>query len=89
MNISIWRNASIAPSLFGIPCMAYFPIFIFLFHFAWWTLYTAVSIIVFFAILARFGLTFKVLWAKTLHLLRGKTIYARPWWYRQRFQDRH
>jgi intracellular multiplication protein IcmT len=30
-----------------------------------------------------------VLWEKFLHLLRGSRIFARPWWYRNRFQDHH
>ena len=87
MSISIWRHASQTPTFLGISCIAYLPIFVWLFHMRWWTLWTAVGVIVFFAVLARFGLSFKVLWQKFLHLLRGSRIYARPWWYRNRFQD--
>ncbi|MBR4876278.1 MAG: IcmT/TraK family protein [Rhodocyclaceae bacterium] len=89
MAVSIWRHASRTPTLLGIPCVAYLPIFLWLFHMRWWTLYTAVGVIVFSAVLAKFGLTFAVLWQRFLHLLRGSEIYARPWWYRNRFMDRH
>jgi intracellular multiplication protein IcmT len=88
MSISIWRHASAVPTFLKIPCTAYLPLFIWLFHMRWWTLWCAIGVIVFFAVLARFGLTFKVLWAKFLHRLRGSRIYARPWWYRNRFRDR-
>lgn len=87
MSISIWRNASQSPTLLGIPCIAYVPLFGWLFHMRWWTLYTAVGFIVFYAILAKFRLTFKVLWQRLLHVLRGSRISARPWWFRNRFND--
>jgi intracellular multiplication protein IcmT len=89
MSTSIWRSASIVPSLLGIPCTAYLPIFIWLFHMRWSTFWTALGVIIGFAVLARLGLSFKVLWARCLHLLRGSRIRARPWWYRNRFQDRY
>lgn len=87
MSISIWRYASKTPTFLGIPCVAYMPLFILLFHTRWWTLYLAVGVIIFFAVLAKFGLTFKVLRAKSLHWIRGSRVYARPWWYRNRFRD--
>lgn len=87
MSLSIWRHASQTPSFIGIPTLAYMPIFLFLFHMRWWTFWTAIVVIIIFAILAKFGFTFKVLWRKLLHRLRGVRIYARPWWYRNRFRD--
>lgn len=87
MSISIWRHASQTPVFIGIPCIAYLPIFGWLFHMRWWTFYLAIAIIIFYAILSKFHLTFKVLWHRLLHLLRGSHIYARPWWYRNRFTD--
>jgi intracellular multiplication protein IcmT len=89
MTVSIWRYASLTPTFAGIPCIAYMPIFLWLFHMRWWTLWTAISAIMFFALLAKFGLTFKVLWQRVLHLLRGARVHARPWWYRNRFRDYH
>jgi intracellular multiplication protein IcmT len=88
MSVSIWRHASSVPTLMGIPCIAYLPIFIWLFHMRWWTFWSATGVIVAFAVLAKCGLTFTVLWSRLLHFLRGPRIYARPWWYRNRFQDR-
>ena len=88
MSISIWRDASKTPSLFGIPCTAFLPLFLWGFHWAWWTFWLALGSVVAFGALARLGITFKVLYRKLMGLLRGRTIYARPWWYRNRFQDR-
>lgn len=88
MSHSIWRSAARTPTALGIPCIAYLPIFLWLFHMRWWTFWTAIAVIVFFAVLGRFGLTFRVLWAKFLHALRGGRVHARPWWYRNRFRDR-
>lgn len=88
MAISKWRYASVEPTLLGIPCIAYTPLFIFMYHISWLTFYIAVGVIVFYGILARLGYPFTVLLNKVLHLLRGSRIYARPWWYRKRFEDR-
>ena len=88
MTVSIWRAASKTPVLWGVPCTAYLPIFGWGFHMAWWTFFGAIGSIVAFGVLARYGLTFTVLYRKFMGLLRGKRIYARPWWYRKRFQDR-
>lgn len=87
MSMSIWRNASRTPTLFMIPCFAYLSVFIWLYHMCWLTFWTALAVIVFYGILAKFGLTFTVLWGKFLHLMRGKRVTARPWWYRKRFWD--
>lgn len=87
MSISIWRHASQVPTMLGIPCIAYIPIFGWLFHMRWWTFWLAVGTIVVYAILAKVGFTFKVLWQRALHILRGSRVFARPWWYRNRFQD--
>jgi len=85
---SKWRDASRELTLLGIPVIAYLPVFIFLFHIRWWTFYLAIGVIAVFAILAKFGYTFKVLYRRFLHLLRGNRLIARPWWYRRRFQDK-
>ncbi|UST77172.1 IcmT/TraK family protein [Pseudomonas siliginis] len=87
MSASIWQHAGRSPKIIGIPCMAYMPIFIWLAHIRLWTFILAVVVILFFAVLAYFGLTFKVLWGKILHFMRGSRIFARPWWYRNRFSD--
>lgn len=87
MTISIWQHASREPKILGIPCMAYTPIFIFLAHMRPWTFVLAIGVIAFFGVLAYFGLTFKVMWARFFHVLRGSIVYARPWWYRNRFRD--
>ncbi|OFS61691.1 conjugal transfer protein TraK [Achromobacter xylosoxidans] len=88
MKVSIWRDGSRVPEALGISCVAYLPVFIWLFHMRAWTFYLAVSVIVVYAVLAKFGLTTMVLWGKLLHLLRGPRVLARPWWWRNRFDDR-
>lgn len=87
MAISKWRYASIEPTLLGIPCIAYLPIFIFMYHISWTTFYISVGTIAFYGLLAKFGFTLTVLLGKIQHVLRGTRIYARPWWYRKRFED--
>ncbi|WP_268239878.1 IcmT/TraK family protein [Pseudomonas asuensis] len=84
---SIWRHASRAPTIMGIPFIAFLPCLIWLFHMTWGTFYSAIGIIIVFAGLAKLGWTFRVLWERFLHILRGSRIYARPWWYRNRFRD--
>lgn len=88
MKISIWRDASRVPEALGVPCVAYAPVFIWLFHMKAWTFYFALAVILTYAVLARLGLTVIVLWGRLLHLLRGPRVLARPWWWRNRFDDR-
>ncbi|MBU2708703.1 IcmT/TraK family protein [Zooshikella marina] len=85
-GISIWKYASHDETVFGITPVAYAPLFIWLYHWSWTTFYIAAGTIVFFSILRKFGFSFKVIWAKFLHIVRGSIIHARPWWYRNRFR---
>lgn len=88
MTVSIWRDASKTPTVLGIPCTAFLPLFGWGFHMAWWTFFTAIGFVAAFGILAHLGVDFTVLYRKCMGALRGKRVYARPWWYRNRFQDR-
>ncbi len=87
MAISKWRYASVEPTFLGIPCIAYLPIFGFMFHISWITFYIAVGVIVFYGILAKLGYNMKVMISKLMHFFRGSRIFARPWWYRKRFDS--
>jgi hypothetical protein len=40
-----------------------------------------------FGLLAKLGWTILVLLRKVTSLPRGRRVYARPWWYRNRFRD--
>lgn len=84
-NSSLWRMASVSPTVMGIPCLAYCPIFIWLLHFRMWTLMFSIVTIVFSGILARYGYTYTVFIRKILYSFRGKQILARPWWFIERF----
>ncbi|WP_241136353.1 IcmT/TraK family protein [Achromobacter insuavis] len=68
--------------------MAYTPTIVVLYHITWTTFYIAVGTIVVYGILAWLGYPLHVLLAKLGHLVRGRIIYARPWWWRRRFSDR-
>ena len=73
-NSSLWRMASVSPTVMGIPCLAYCPIFIWLLHFRMWTLMFSIVTIVFSGILARYGYTYTVFIRKILYSFRGKQI---------------
>ncbi len=83
-----WRDGSIVPTALGIPCSAYLPLFGWLYFPSWTTFYVAVGIIICFGIMSKLGWTLNVCWNKFLGALRGKRIYARPWWMRKRYKDK-
>lgn len=87
---SVWRHAGRAPTIFGVPVVAFLPMILFLFHWAWWTFYLSVGVVAFYTFLRyKLGYTFPVLWGRLLHKLRGPHVHARPWWYRKRYQGLH
>lgn len=90
---STWRWASLPPTVpllpgFGISPYSLLPVLVFLFHWAWWTFYTAIAGIALSIVLAKLGYSFSVLIDAAKNRLRGDRIYARPWWYRNRYVGR-
>lgn len=84
---SKWRHTAETLKFIEIPVAAYLPVFILL-YFPSWGMFTAtVGTIVFFGVLNSRGLTLKVLIARAMHKIRGRTAHARPWWYRRRMQN--
>jgi intracellular multiplication protein IcmT len=73
---------------FGVSPYSLLPVMVFLFHWSWWTFYTAVGCIALSILLAKLGYPFSVLIAAISNKLRGNRIYARPWWYRNRYVGR-
>ncbi|EAX3229835.1 conjugal transfer protein, partial [Salmonella enterica] len=45
-----------------------------------------IGLILFYAVLAHFGFTVTVLSQRIFHLLRGRRLTGRPWWYRKFFE---
>jgi intracellular multiplication protein IcmT len=83
---ALWRMASVSPVIFGIPCLAYCPLFICLLHMKIWTLICSVTIIAFSGVLAKYGYTYTVFIRKIASVLRGKQISSNPWWFIERFR---
>ncbi|MDL4860742.1 IcmT/TraK family protein [Halomonas elongata] len=84
---SKWRHTPETLKFLGIPVAAYLPIFVVLYFPSKIMLALTVMVIMFFGLLNAKGLTLKVLTAKAMHWMRGRTGYARPWWYRKRMQN--
>lgn len=82
-----WRWSTPAPSIWGIPAVAFLPLIIVMYwlKFFPYTLYAALSIIGACAIMNKYGYTLKVFIGKVRCILRGKKIHARPWWMRKKF----
>lgn len=85
---SKWRNTAGTLKFLEIPVAAYLPVFILLYFPSKLMLAITTAVIVFFGILNSRGITLKVLIAKALHKVRGRTGYSRPWWYRRRMQGK-
>ncbi len=85
-NSAYWRMSSVSPTIFGIPCLSYCPIFIFLLHIRVWTLILSILVIGFSGILVKYGYTFSVFIRKISSIIRGNKISQRPWWFIERFR---
>jgi len=83
---STWRNAGLRLSVYGIPA----PLFLIYLSWCRWpsmmTIYVCTGVVLFFAVISRYGWTLAVLMQRLLHYIRGKKVSGRPWWFR-RFYD--
>lgn len=77
-----WRDSARYPRFFIIDARAAFPVLLALIHIRLWTMILAVSAMVFFAILHRYGFTVAVFGRWFVSLLAGKRKVAAPWWLR-------
>ncbi|MDR6398058.1 IcmT/TraK family protein [Herbaspirillum seropedicae] len=96
---SFWRNASLNLSIGPIDIRAFVPLVVWIFYpkgdlfstegrqRALWSLLAALACIGVFYVMQRKGYTFPVLLRKFKHILRGKLVPARGWWYHRRFYD--
>jgi intracellular multiplication protein IcmT len=86
MDISPWRDAGKRMTVFGIPAP------LFTLYAAWFhwpsmdTLYLCTALLLFFKVLDLMGFSLKVMLQRIIHLLRGRHISGRPWWYRKRLE---
>lgn len=86
MSICPWRDAGRRLEILGVPVV------LFTLYAAWFqwpetsTFYIVTAIILFFRLLSFFGFTITVLWQRAIHLLRGRRLTGRPWWYRKFFE---
>lgn len=75
-----WRDSARPVKFFFIDSSAAYPFLLFLMHIKWWTFYTCLGIVLFLAILIRFGFSLPV-FARWLRLqCAGKRKISRPWW---------
>lgn len=80
------RDASPPVRIIGIPALAWL---VFALWFKWpsWTMFLfCAGLLIFYAVLAHFGFTVTVLRQRIFHLLRGRRLTGRPWWYRKFFE---
>lgn len=75
-----WRDSARPARFFFIDAKAAFPIFLFLIHIKLWTFILALTIMVFFTILNRFGYSVNVFLRIFRSTLAGPRKIAIPWW---------
>lgn len=75
-----WRDSARTARFFFIDAKAAFPIFLFLVHIRIWTFILALTIMVFFTILNRFGYGVEVFWRILRSMLAGPRKVVIPWW---------
>ncbi len=75
-----WRDSARPAKFFFVDAKAAFPIFLFLIHITVWTFVVAVSIMVFFTILNRFGYGVEVFLRIFRGMFSGSRKMAIPWW---------
>lgn len=75
-----WRDAARTPRFYIVDAYAIFPLALFLLHITWWTFFTAIAFVVFFAALERFKFTLPVFFRWSRATLAGPLRVSRPWW---------
>lgn len=75
-----WRDSARPAKFFIFDAKAAFPMFLFLIHIKLWTFIVALSAMMFFTILNRFGFSVEVFlrWLRTF--LAGPRKIVTPWW---------
>lgn len=87
MSRSAWLYASKKPSFFGVPFLSLTPLLYWVHAFTSEAFLFSLLVMAVCLVLVKMGWGFKVLWNRLLHRIRGDVVYARPWWYRNRFRD--
>lgn len=75
-----WRDSSRGVQFFFVDSTAAFPFVLFLLHMRTWTFWTALAMMMFFGVLARFGFTVPVFRRWLRSFAAGPRRLARPWW---------
>ena len=75
-----WRDSARSARFLFIDAKAAFPIFIFLMHIRWWTFFLALSFMMFFTMINRFGYSLEVFGRMFRGFLSGPRKIAIPWW---------
>jgi intracellular multiplication protein IcmT len=75
-----WRDSARTAKFFFIDAKAAFPIFLFLIHIRLWTFILALTIMIFFTVLNRFGYSVNVFLRIFRSMLAGPRKIAIPWW---------
>ena len=75
-----WRDSARHPRFFMIDARAAFPLLLFLMHIRLWTFLVAMIVIIFFAMLERFGFTLTVFFRWLRSFIAGPNKTSSPWW---------
>jgi len=80
----MWRNTMMPVRIFIADARALIPIFIFILHWRWWTLYTAIAGCILFIVLEWCGLTYAAAMRLLRRFLVGPVHPAVPSWKKRR-----
>ena len=75
-----WRDSARPIKFFIWDGRAAFPVLIFILHVALWTFITALTLIVFFSVLNRYGFTPMVFFRWFRSIIAGGRKMSIPWW---------
>jgi intracellular multiplication protein IcmT len=75
-----WRDSARPARFFIVDAQAAFPLLLFLLHIKVWTFLIAVSAMLFFTTLNRFGFSISVFLRVFRSFLAGKRKKSYPWW---------
>ena len=76
-----WRDSARGAKLWIFDANAAFPLLIMAFHITWYTIAFAVSAMLFFTILSKYGITIPVFLRMIRSFLAGPRKIAVPWWF--------
>ena len=78
--LASWRDSARSVKFFFLPGQSVFPIFLWIFFPHWATFFVLLGVVVFLAVIMRFGFSIRVFSRILKCFFAGDVVASKPWW---------